>query len=172
MSKPYSQRLAAPRIVNFWTPILDLDVRALAVGVFAQVCICSATSDPTRAEHDPSGLLRVPGSGKILGPCLTSGELVSPQSMGWHSHNPFEPCPSLSAAYCSGLLLPRSSPPFCKVLSFFGVRYDRMRMPRKNNDIESRVCSKSSPRLGQTRLEFPINTPLEDASPSPPTHTQ
>ena len=47
-----------------------------------------------------------------------------------------------------------------------------IRFPCRNNDIESRVCPTNSPRPGQAHLEFPINTSLEAASSSPPTHTE
>jgi len=51
-------------------------------GVFAQVCIDWVTSDLTCAEHDLSGR-QVPGSGNILGPCLTSGESASNHGLAW-----------------------------------------------------------------------------------------
>ena len=58
------------------------DVRTLVVGVFAQVCIDWVTSDLACAEHDLSGL-QVPGSGNILGPCLTPGESTPKHGLAW-----------------------------------------------------------------------------------------
>jgi len=121
ISKPYFRRLATPRVVNRRTRILDQ---------CPNLCSWGVRSSLYRLGHIRSYVRRTRSVGST-GPRVWKHSGAMPDLGGIHLKAwvsmaiiPSEPCLSLSAAHCSRLSRPRSSPPFYKALSFFGVLYD------------------------------------------------